>query len=115
LKKACKGYGKKYQLSFFKTYCQYFSHSPAPRFAAGYGTAGYWFVWRGWKCSMQQQLKNVSTLKTTISQIKKVKAGESIGYSRKGIAEKDAVIATVRIGYADGYPRSLSNGQGKMW
>jgi Alr-MurF fusion protein len=63
---------------------------------------------------MQQQLKNVSTLKTTISQIKKVKAGESVGYSRRGIAEKDSVIATVRIGYADGYPRSLSNGIGKM-
>jgi alanine racemase len=64
---------------------------------------------------MQRQLKNVSTLKTTISQIKNIKAGESIGYSRKGIAEKDSRIATVRIGYADGYPRSLSNGIGKMW
>ncbi len=64
--------------------------------------------------AMQQQLKNVTTLKTTISQIKKVKAGESIGYSRKGIATKDSVIATVRIGYADGYPRILSNGAGKM-
>jgi alanine racemase len=63
---------------------------------------------------MQQQLKNVSTLKTTIAQIKKVKAGESIGYSRKGIAEKDSLIATVRIGYADGYPRNLSNGKGQM-
>jgi alanine racemase len=65
--------------------------------------------------SMQQQLKNVSTLKTNIAQIKKVKAGESVGYSRKGMAEKDAVIATVRIGYADGYSRSLGNGAGKMW
>jgi len=64
--------------------------------------------------AMQKQLKNVSTLKTTISQIKKIKAGESIGYSRKGTAEKDSVIATVRIGYADGYPRNLSNGIGKM-
>ncbi|MEY2918068.1 MAG: hypothetical protein RIS73_1782 [Bacteroidota bacterium] len=64
---------------------------------------------------MQQQLKMVSTLKTTISQIKKIKAGETVGYSRKGIAEKDSVIATVRIGYADGYPRSLGNGIGKMW
>ena len=60
-------------------------------------------------------LKNVSTLKTTISQIKKVSAGESIGYSRKGIAEADSMIATVRIGYADGYPRTLGNGMGKMW
>jgi Alr-MurF fusion protein len=64
---------------------------------------------------MQQQLKNVSTLKTTISQIKKIKRGESIGYSRKGMAEKDSTIATVRIGYADGYPRSLSNGAGSMY
>jgi len=64
---------------------------------------------------LQQQLKNVTTLKTTISQIKKVKAGESVGYSRKGIAVKDSVIATVRIGYADGYPRILSNGVGKMY
>ena len=65
--------------------------------------------------SMQHQLKNVTTLKTTIAQIKKIKEGESIGYSRKGIASKDSVIATVRIGYADGYPRMLSNGIGKMW
>jgi len=65
--------------------------------------------------AMQQQLRNVTTLKTTISQLKKVKAGESVGYSRKGIAIKDSVIATVRIGYADGYPRLLSNGVGKMW
>ena len=65
--------------------------------------------------AIQQQLKNVTTLKTTISQIKKIKAGDSVGYSRKGVATKDSVIATVRIGYADGYPRLLSNGNGKMW
>jgi alanine racemase len=64
---------------------------------------------------MQQQLKNVTTLKTTISQIKKVNAGETVGYSRTGIVTKDSIIATVRIGYADGYPRALSNGNGKMW
>jgi alanine racemase len=63
---------------------------------------------------VQQQLKNVTTLKTTISQIKKVNKGESVGYSRKGMATKNSVIATVRIGYADGYPRLLSNGKGKM-
>jgi len=64
--------------------------------------------------NIQQQLKNVTTLKTTISQIKKIKAGESIGYSRKGVATKDSEIATVRIGYSDGYPRLLSNGVGNM-
>ena len=63
---------------------------------------------------MQQKLKNVTTLKTTISQIKKVKAGETVGYGRKGIVKKDSEIATVRIGYADGYPRALGNGKGKV-
>ena len=64
---------------------------------------------------IQQQLRNVTTLKTTISQIKKVKAGETVGYSRKGTVKKESLVATVRIGYADGYPRALSNGKGKMW
>ncbi|RYY49127.1 MAG: bifunctional UDP-N-acetylmuramoyl-tripeptide:D-alanyl-D-alanine ligase/alanine racemase [Chitinophagaceae bacterium] len=64
--------------------------------------------------AMQQQLKNVSTLKTTISQIKKLAAGESVGYSRSAIATEAMTIATVRIGYADGYPRLLSNGRGHM-
>ena len=59
-------------------------------------------------------LKEVSTLKTTIAQVKHLKKGDTIGYGRKGIAENDTVIATVRLGYADGYPRRLSNGVGKM-
>jgi alanine racemase len=59
-------------------------------------------------------LREVSTLKSTIAQIKHVKAGESISYGRKGTVSRDSTIATVRIGYADGYPRSLSNGVGKM-
>ena len=66
------------------------------------------------KTEVQQRLQNVSTLKTTISQIKHLKKGETIGYSRKGLATKDMRTATVRIGYADGYPRILSNGKGKM-
>ena len=63
---------------------------------------------------MQDRLQNVTTLKTTISQVKKIKQGESIGYSRSAVASEDKVIATVRIGYADGYPRILSNGVGYM-
>src|SRR5574337_129179 len=63
---------------------------------------------------MQKNLRNVSTLTTTISQIKKIKAGETVGYGRMGKAEKDSMIAVVRIGYADGYTRSLGNGIGKM-
>jgi Alr-MurF fusion protein len=61
------------------------------------------------------QLREVSTLKSTITQIKHVKAGETVSYSRRGIVSRDSTIATVRLGYADGYPRSLSNGTGKMF
>jgi alanine racemase len=43
-----------------------------------------------------------------------LKAGEAVSYGRTGIVQRDSVIATVRLGYADGYPRSLSNGVGKM-
>jgi Alr-MurF fusion protein len=63
---------------------------------------------------IQNRLQHVTTLKTTISQIKNLKKGESIGYSRKGIALENTRTATVRIGYADGYSRILSNGKGKM-
>jgi alanine racemase len=64
--------------------------------------------------SEQSQLQNVSTLKTSISQIKNIPANETIGYSRKGIATRDIQIATVPIGYADGLSRKLSGGKGKM-
>ncbi|HEY4153810.1 MAG TPA: bifunctional UDP-N-acetylmuramoyl-tripeptide:D-alanyl-D-alanine ligase/alanine racemase [Puia sp.] len=65
--------------------------------------------------SKRLELKTVGTLKTTIAQIKSVAAGETIGYNRKGVADHPMQIATVRLGYADGYPRSLGNGTGKMW
>lgn len=64
--------------------------------------------------SMQNLLQNVTTLKTTIAQTRKIKAGESVGYNRAGVVKKDSLIATVRIGYADGYSRMLGNGNGKM-
>lgn len=64
--------------------------------------------------AIQKKLRNVSTLTTTISQIKKVVAGDRVGYGGETILEKDSMIATVRIGYADGYPRALSRGRGKM-
>jgi len=62
----------------------------------------------------KQPLQNVTTLRTTISQVKNIRKGESVGYSRRGVVNKDSTIATVRIGYADGYPRILGNGSGKM-
>ncbi len=59
-------------------------------------------------------LREVSTLKSTIAQIKELKEGETVSYGRRGVATRDTRIATVRIGYADGYPRRLGNGTGKM-
>ena len=59
-------------------------------------------------------LKPVVTLKTIISQIKKIRAGETIGYGRKGKAEKETTIATLAIGYADGFSRRFSNGVGNV-
>ncbi|HSU28106.1 MAG TPA: bifunctional UDP-N-acetylmuramoyl-tripeptide:D-alanyl-D-alanine ligase/alanine racemase [Chitinophagaceae bacterium] len=56
----------------------------------------------------------VATLRSTVAQLKQVKAGESVSYNRKGIVQRDSLIATIRLGYADGYPRKLSNGKGKM-
>ncbi|NVO02269.1 MAG: bifunctional UDP-N-acetylmuramoyl-tripeptide:D-alanyl-D-alanine ligase/alanine racemase [Bacteroidetes bacterium] len=63
----------------------------------------------------QSLLQNVSTLKTNISQIKTVEAGQTIGYSRNGKAEKEMQIATIPIGYADGLSRTLGNGKGKLF
>jgi Alr-MurF fusion protein len=60
-------------------------------------------------------LQTVATLKSTVAQLKKLKPGESVSYNRRGMVEKDSVIATIRIGYADGYPRRLGNGKGKIW
>lgn len=57
----------------------------------------------------------VMKLKTTVAQVKRVKAGETVGYGRSGLLHRDSIIATVRIGYADGYPRNLSNGIGHMY
>ena len=60
-------------------------------------------------------LQPVATLKTTIAQLRHVKAGETIGYNRRGVVMSDSLIATIRIGYADGYHRRFSNGVGKVW
>jgi Alr-MurF fusion protein len=63
----------------------------------------------------QKQLLNVSSLKTTISQIKHLQAGDTVGYNRKGKITKPTVIATVPIGYADGLNRKLGNGAGHLY
>jgi alanine racemase len=59
-------------------------------------------------------LQTVARLKTTVTQLRKISANETVGYSRRGVMEHDGTIATVKIGYADGYSRMFGNGNGKM-
>jgi alanine racemase len=56
-------------------------------------------------------LETVHTLKASISHIKLIKKGTSIGYGRKGLTQRDSLIATVTIGYADGLLRKAGNGR----
>ncbi|HEX7410897.1 MAG TPA: bifunctional UDP-N-acetylmuramoyl-tripeptide:D-alanyl-D-alanine ligase/alanine racemase [Bacteroidales bacterium] len=67
-------------------------------------------------CSEAEQamLENVSTLRSSISQIKEVSAGESVSYNRHWIAERDTRVAIIPIGYADGLSRRLGNGNGHL-
>ena len=59
-----------------------------------------------------EMLSTVSTLKTTILQLRHVKAGDSVGYSRRTILERDSMIGAIPIGYADGLNRHLGNRHG---
>ena len=59
-----------------------------------------------------EMLENVTTLKTTILQIHNIPSGETVGYSRKGVLQRDSKIAAIPIGYADGLNRHLGNGKG---
>lgn len=59
-------------------------------------------------------LKNVSTLKSTILQIKNISKKETVGYGRKEQLDHDARIATIRFGYADGLDRQFGNRKGKV-
>jgi len=59
-----------------------------------------------------KKLENVITLKTVISNIHELKPGETVGYGRKFIVQKNRSIATLPIGYADGIRRIIGNGKG---
>lgn len=60
----------------------------------------------------QKELECVGTLKSIISQIRTIDAGESVGYGRRFVATHTTKIATIPIGYADGIRRSWGNGLG---
>ncbi len=63
----------------------------------------------------QQRMRNVSSLRTVVIQLKKIIKGETIGYGRKGRAKKNSLLAVVPVGYADGLNRRLGNGAGKVY
>ena len=60
----------------------------------------------------EASLSTVSSLKTTILQLRRVPAGDSVGYSRKTVLQRDSVIGAIPIGYADGLFRQLGNRRG---
>ena len=64
---------------------------------------------------MKKKLEPVISWYSSISQIKRVKIGESIGYSRTTIAEQPMEIAVIPVGYADGLRRSMSRGKGCVY
>jgi alanine racemase len=61
------------------------------------------------------RLSPIGRLKTNISQILHLKKGESVGYGRKGKLSRDSRIATIAIGYADGFSRAFSNGKASVY
>jgi alanine racemase len=57
-----------------------------------------------------QALQVAMTLRANVIAIRRIEQGEAVGYNRTWIAARDSVIATIGIGYGDGYPRHANNG-----
>ncbi len=115
------------QLDVFKSVCQHFpkykNHTACSAAALsqhnrhgdiirlGISLYGLWpsvaAQERGLKLGLK--LKPVLSWKTKIVQVKRLKAGQSIGYNRTYVTDKDCDIAILPIGYNEGYDRSLSN------
>lgn len=66
------------------------------------------------KTQLQLDLQPALALKARVILIRKVPKGESVGYGRAFVAQRDSILAIVPIGYADGYPRNLSCGTGSV-
>lgn len=64
---------------------------------------------------LKKQLQSVLTWKSVVSQVKHIEKGDSVGYSRSFLASRESKIAVIPLGYADGFPRALSNGVGGVW
>ncbi len=59
-------------------------------------------------------LKPVARWVTRITQIRRIKKGETVGYNRRFKAARDSIIALIPVGYGDGYKRTLGNGVGQV-
>lgn len=68
----------------------------------------------GYGYEHNEELQPVATLKTRIVQLRERAKGEAIGYGRSQCLERDSVIATIPIGYADGLNRHLGGGRWSM-
>lgn len=64
--------------------------------------------------NLKPGLRPVLSLKSRVVSIRQVNRGDSVGYGRDFVAERDSRIAIIPIGYGDGFPRNLSNGNGKV-
>ena len=62
-----------------------------------------------------RNLRSVTSLRTEITELKKVFPGESVGYNRSFVTKSEIQIATVSVGYADGLFRMLGNGNFSFW
>ncbi len=63
----------------------------------------------------KSKLQDAIFWKSSVSQVKTIEQGESVGYGRTFIAEQKMKIAVIPVGYADGFRRSLSNGKGSVY
>jgi len=113
--KACALIESKTGYSFLKHMCNSggitrFKHAHYSMVRLGIGMYGI-----GVNAEEQKKLQNVSSLKTRISQIKNVSSGQTVGYNRNGKIEKETSIATIPIGYADGFRRELGNGKFEVY
>lgn len=61
-----------------------------------------------------EKLQQVARLRTTVTQLKKILNGDTVGYGRRGRLKEGSTIATVKIGYADGLFRAAGNGNYSM-
>jgi len=62
----------------------------------------------------ENQLQAVATLKTVVSQVRTLEPGQTVGYGRAGRIEGTTEVATIAVGYADGYRREFGMGKGRV-